>query len=67
MAMLDLMTTFTVDQIAASLIVLAVVFAVAAFVRSKVGLLRDLFLPVSVIGGGIALLLGPQVTIGHVR
>ena len=61
MAILGAMTTFTVDQIGASLVVLAVVFAVAAFVRSRVGLLRDLFLPVSVIGGALALLLGPQV------
>jgi ESS family glutamate:Na+ symporter len=55
------MATFTIDQIGASLIVLAVVFAVAAFVRSRVGLFRDLFLPVSVIGGFIALLFGPQI------
>ena len=59
--MLAAMLTFTVDQIGASLIVLAVVFAVAAFIRSKVGLLRDLFLPVSVIGGFVALVFGPQI------
>jgi ESS family glutamate:Na+ symporter len=55
------MTTFTIDQIGASLIVLAVVFAVAAFIRSRVGFLRDLFLPVSVIGGAVALVFGPQI------
>ena len=59
--MLAAMLTFTVDQIGASLIVLAVVFAVAAFIRSKVGVLRDLFLPVSVIGGFVALAFGPQI------
>jgi glutamate:Na+ symporter, ESS family len=53
--------TFTVDQVAASLVVLAVVFAIAAFVRSRVAFLRALFLPTAVIGGGVALLLGPQV------
>ena len=55
------MTTFTVDQVGASLVVLAVVFAVAAFVRSRVALLRALFLPTAVIGGFVALLVGPQV------
>lgn len=55
------MATYTVAEIAASLVVLSVVFAVAAFIRSKVGLLRDLFLPVSVIGGFLALVIGPQV------
>jgi ESS family glutamate:Na+ symporter len=59
--MLAAMLTFTVDAIGASLVVLAVVFAVAAFIRSKVGLLRDLFLPVSVIGGFVALVFGPQI------
>jgi ESS family glutamate:Na+ symporter len=53
--------TFTVSQIAASLVVLAAVFAVAALIRSRVAVLRDLFLPTSVIGGGLALLIGPQV------
>lgn len=55
------MPTFTVVAIGASLVVLAVVFTAAAFVRSKVALLRSLFLPTSVIGGALALLFGPQV------
>ena len=59
--MLRVVTTFTVEQVGASLVVMAVVFAVAAFVRSRVGLLRALFLPTAVIGGFVALLLGPQV------
>jgi glutamate:Na+ symporter, ESS family len=59
--MLGAMPTYTVAAIGASLIVLSVVFAVAAFIRSKVGILRDLFLPVSVIGGFLALVIGPQI------
>jgi ESS family glutamate:Na+ symporter len=55
------MATYTVAEIAASLVVLSVVFAVAAFIRSKVGILRDLFLPVSVIGGFLTLIIGPQI------
>lgn len=55
------MATYTVAEIGASLIVLSVVFAAAAFIRSKVGILRDLFLPVSVIGGFLALIIGPQI------
>ena len=55
------MPTFTIVAIGGSLVVLAVVFTVAAFVRSKVALLRSLFLPTSVIGGALALIFGPQV------
>ena len=55
------MATYTVAEIAASLVVLSVVFAAAAFIRSKVGILRDLFLPVSVIGGFLTLIIGPQI------
>ncbi len=54
-------TTYTVAEIAASLVVLSVVFAAAAFIRAKVGVLRDLFLPVSVIGGFLTLIVGPQI------
>jgi len=55
------LTTFTINAIAGSTLVLALVFAAAAFIRARVGLLRDLFLPTAVIGGFLALIVGPQI------
>ena len=53
--------SFTLEAIAGAVLVLAIVFAAAALIRARVGILRDLFLPTSVIGGFLALAVGPQV------
>jgi ESS family glutamate:Na+ symporter len=55
------MPTYAVSDIAASLVVLSLVFAAAALIRRQVAVLRDLFLPASVVGGFLTLLVGPQV------
>ena len=55
------MTTYTISAIAGSTLVLAVVFAISAFIRARVSFLRDLFLPTAVIGGFLTLLVGPQI------
>ena len=53
--------TFTIWELGASLLVLSAVFAVASLIRRQVGLFQDLFLPTSVIGGFLALIVAPQV------
>ncbi|MCT1722913.1 hypothetical protein M3B14_04620 [Kocuria marina] len=44
-----------------TLLILGVALLLGKFVRVKVGWLQSLFLPSSIIGGAILLLLGPQV------
>ena len=48
-------------SIAVALLLLGVIVIVAKYLRVKIPLLQRLFLPVSIIGGFLALLLGPEV------
>ncbi|WP_270180886.1 sodium/glutamate symporter [Alkalihalobacillus sp. CinArs1] len=49
------------DQIGFALLYIGVFLLIGKLIRVKVKILQDLFLPASIIGGFIALLLGPQV------
>src|SRR5262245_38304537 len=60
---------FSPDEIGLALVVLSLVFAVAALIRRLSSPLRALFVPTAVIGGFLILALGPEglgrVTGGH--
>jgi ESS family glutamate:Na+ symporter len=51
----------SVSDVFFALLVIGLVMIVAKLVRRRIGLFRRLFLPASVVGGALALLVGPQV------
>lgn len=51
----------TANQIGFALLYLSVFLLIGKYLRIKVGWMQNLFLPSSIIGGFVALLLGPQV------
>ena len=51
---------FTANEFGFALVLLSLVFAAASLVRRHVGFLRRLFIPTAVIGGFVALALGPE-------
>jgi len=55
---------FSANDFGYALVILSLVFAVASLIRRKVNVLRSLFIPTAVIGGFVALALGPE-GIGH--
>lgn len=52
------------NEIFAALLIIGILIVLAKWIRRRVSVLQRLFLPSSIIGGTLALLLGPQV-IGH--
>lgn len=56
---------FTANDFGYALVILALVFAAASLIRRHTGILRRLFIPTAVIGGFVALALGPE-GIGHI-
>ena len=51
---------FSANEFGMGLVVLSLVFAVAALIRRWTTPLRALFIPTAVIGGFVALILGPE-------
>lgn len=51
----------SVSEVFAALLVIGLVLVAAKLIRRRVSVFRRLFLPASVIGGALALLVGPQV------
>lgn len=56
-----------VTDVFTALLVIGLLLVAAKLLRSRIAVFRRLFLPASVIGGGLALLLGPQVLGAAVR
>jgi glutamate:Na+ symporter, ESS family len=55
------MTGLSVTDVFAALLVLGLLTLAGKFIRSRVGFLRAIFLPSSIVAGTLALLLGPEV------
>ena len=56
---------FSANDFGYAFVVLSLVFLAAQLIRGKVGFLQRLFIPTAVIGGFLALALGPE-GIGHI-